>query len=170
MKARFSPVSFKSQKIENSILDEMFEAARWAASSYNEQPWRFVYANKGSESYEKIYNNLMEGNQNWAKEAPVLLFTMAKTSFDHNGKANFHSMHDLGMAVSNFLNKGVDFEIQAHQMGGFKRNDLREAFNIPDSYEIVACMALGYTDETEAEKERKRLDLNQIRNQDSWNF
>lgn len=170
MKQRFSPTNFIEKEISESILDEMFEAARWAASSYNEQPWRFVYAHKGSNSYNKILNSLSEGNRVWASTAPILLFTAVKKIFDRNGKQNRHAYHDLGMAVSNLLNKGVEFGIQAHQMGGFDKDELEGKFGIRSPYEAVACIALGYTDQKEEDKPRTRIDLNELRSQDDWNF
>ena len=97
---RWSPRMFSDQFINGDALNSLFEAARWAASSMNYQPWRFMYARKGTAAWDKAFNCLSEFNQSWVSHASVLILTAIKTHFD-NGTENFHALHDLGLSVAN---------------------------------------------------------------------
>ncbi|MEP1890864.1 MAG: nitroreductase family protein, partial [Cyclobacteriaceae bacterium] len=97
---RWSPRSFSDKPVSEETLQTLFEAARWAASSMNEQPWRFVYAHKGESEYEAIAKALYDGNK-WAEQAPVLIIAAAKQTFSRNGKTNGSALYDLGLAVGN---------------------------------------------------------------------
>lgn len=157
---RESPRKFKDRNIASEDLLSLFEAARWAASSYNEQPWRFIYGERNvrSDIYNKLLECLNAANQKWAKEVPVLMMTIAKTSFDHDGSFNRHALHDVGMAMGNFSLQAAKHGIMIHQMAGFSTHKAMELFNLPEDHEPVAVVAIGYPDEDKDDRKRKPLD------------
>ncbi len=132
------------------MLHRLFEAARWAASSFNEQPWGFIVAVKtDEEAHRAIAECLVEGNRVWAEHAPVLMISVAKLNFDRNGEANRHAYHDLGQAVATMLVQATALELVAHQMAGFDQDKARRTLEIPDDYDPVAVIALGYPGDAE---------------------
>lgn len=142
---RYSTVIFSSKSIEEEKLASLFEAARWAPSAFNEQPWRFIVGIKGKdENYEKLYNSLIEVNQNWAKYAPVLVASIALRNSSVTGKPNRFAQYDTGMAVGNLLAQATSMNLYVHQMGGFSVDKVREYFDIGEEYEVMAVMAIGY--------------------------
>jgi nitroreductase len=144
---RWSPRAFSAQAVEEEKLLQLFEAARWAASSRNEQPWRFFIAQKGEPAYDKLFKGLNQWNQKWAYTAPVLGVTLVKKHFTQNGKANAHAWHDLGLAMGNLSAQATHMNLKLHQMGGIEQDYLVSALDIPeDTYEVVAMFALGYHD------------------------
>jgi nitroreductase len=146
------------------------EAGRWAASSYNEQPWRFIVARKGDgEIYERMLKLLMPANQQWAQDASVLIITAAKKHFSHSGAANYYAMHDAGQALANMMLQATALGIHAHAMGGFDHNAAREILHIPDEYEVGAAVAFGYLGSKPASSERSRKPLSEIAFNGSWN-
>lgn len=144
IKQRWSPRAFDSKPIDQHILNTLFEAMRWAASAMNEQPWRAIYAHKGEAAHDKIVEALMEGNQPWARNAPVLMVTLVKKTFNKNGAINSSAHHDLGLAIGNLSIQATQEGISLHQMGGVFHNKLQELFEIPEDYESVTVIALGY--------------------------
>jgi nitroreductase len=148
--ARWSPRSFSDREVAPADLAKVFEAARWAASSYNEQPWRFLVGTRNTEPYNKILDSLMPFNQAWAGSAPVLILGTAKTKFSHNGAPNRVAMYDLGAAASYLTLQAAALGLATHQMGGFDADAAREAFGIPDDYLFGAVIALGYQAEPDA--------------------
>jgi len=144
---RWSPRSFSDREVSLEDLAKVFEAARWAASSYNEQPWRFIVGVRGTTAYRKIFDSLMPFNQLWATSAPVLILGAAKTKFSHNDTPNRVAFYDLGAAASYLTLQAAALGIATHQMGGFDEKAARKAFAIPDDYLIGAVIALGYQDE-----------------------
>jgi nitroreductase len=147
---RWSPRSFASRDVAPADLAKVFEAARWAASSFNEQPWRFLVGVHGSEAYTKIFNSLGEFNQAWAKSAPVLILGTARTRFSHNDTPNRVALYDLGAASSYLTLQAAALGLATHQMAGFDPDAARKAFGIPDVYELGAVIALGYQGEPAA--------------------
>lgn len=143
---RWSPRSFSDREVSHADLAKVFEAARWAASSYNEQPWRFIVGVRNSPAYKKIFDSLMPFNQLWAASAPVLILGSAKTKFSHNDTPNRVALYDLGAAASYLTLQAAALGIATHQMGGFDQDAARKAFEIPDEYLIGAVIALGYQD------------------------
>ncbi|MDX2100615.1 MAG: nitroreductase family protein [Leptolyngbyaceae cyanobacterium bins.59] len=142
---RWSPLAFSSQPVEAEKIYSVLEAARWAASSYNEQPWTFIVTTQGNqEAYDRLLSCLAESNQTWAKQAPILILSVAKLFFQHNGVENRHAFHDVGQATAHLILQATALGLFAHQMAGFDGNKAREQFAIPDRYEPVAVMALGY--------------------------
>jgi nitroreductase len=147
---RWSPRSFADREVSPATLAKVFEATRWAASSYNEQPWRFLVGTRGSSAYEKIFQSLGEFNQKWARTAPVLILGVAKTKFSHNGTDNRVAFYDLGAAASYLTLQAAALGLATHQMAGFDPEAARKAFGIPPEYVIGAVIALGYQGEPAA--------------------
>lgn len=172
IKQRWSPRSFSSEKVPRETILTLFEAATWAASSRNEQPWRFIYGLKDEdESYQKIFETLIIWNQKWAKSAPVLVLAIAKTNSDYHNKPNDYALYDLGQAVATMAIQAASSEIYMHQMGGFDPEMAQQLFSIPEGYKAVSAIAIGYLGKPEAlpedmqdleTKERTRLPLDKI--------
>ncbi|MFY0607716.1 MAG: nitroreductase family protein [Cyclobacteriaceae bacterium] len=144
LKNRWSPRAFADKAVDQETINKLLEAARWSASSMNEQPWRFIYAYKGEEAFEKIADALMPGNKDWASKAPVLIATIVKNTFDRNGKPNRSAQHDLGLAVGNLSAQATAEGIALHQMGGVFLDQIKTSFGLPDDHEAVSVIALGY--------------------------
>jgi nitroreductase len=144
---RWSPRAFSDRDVSPSDLKVIFEAARWAPSSFNEQPWRFIVGHRNSETYKKIAESMVPFNQAWATTAPVLILSVAKTRFSHNDSPNNYAVHDLGAADGFITLQAASMGIATHQMAGFDQAKAREAFSIPEVYAIGSVMALGYQGE-----------------------
>jgi nitroreductase len=170
IRSRWSPRSFSPRQVADEDLRVVFEAARWAASSYNEQPWRFFVARKSDRAaYDKILGLLLPFNQDWAKQAPVLFITAAKRTFSHNGTPNLHALHDAGQALANALMQATALGLHAHAMAGFDRDRARKELGIPDDYELGAAVALGYIAPPGEIAPRKRKPLSEIVFGTGWN-
>lgn len=141
---RWSPRSFADREVAPDDLKTIFEAVRWAASSYNEQPWRFLVGRRGDATYEKIFGSLGEFNQMWAGKAPVLILGTAKTTFSHNGTENVVALYDLGAAAATLCYQATHLGLHTHQMGGYDRDVARRVLGIPEGYLLGAVIALGY--------------------------
>jgi len=141
---RWSPRAFADRPVSTADLTKIFTAASWAASSSNEQPWRFLVGKKGDDTYAGILGSLVEFNQAWAKSAPVLILSVAKRTFTQNGRANDYALHDTGAASANLSLEATDLGLHTHGMAGLDREKTRAAFHIPEDYEIGAAWALGY--------------------------
>ncbi len=142
---RWSPRAFDSRPVEADKLRVLFEAARWASSSYNAQPWYFIVATKDdAANYKRVLECFVEFNQGWAKSAPVVAVSVAGTKFQHNGEPNRHSYHDVGQAAATMALQATALGLQIHQMAGILPDKARETFHIPEGYEAVAGIALGY--------------------------
>jgi nitroreductase len=144
IRRRWSPRAYSDKDVSAADLKALFEAARWAASSNNEQPWRFLVGRKGDPVYKKIFNALVEFNQRWAGQAPVLIVSLAKKTFSNNGKPNAHSLHDTGAATATLSLQATASGLHTHHMAGFDREQLRASFAIPSDYEFGSVTALGY--------------------------
>ena len=145
MARRWSPKAFSPRPVEPAKLAQLFEAARWAPSSYNAQPWAFILATReDAEGYNRLLSTLVEVNRQWAQQAPVLILAVAKLDYDHAASANRHAFYDLGQAVANLTVQATALDLHIHQMGGFDPRSARELFAIPSGYEPVAVLALGY--------------------------
>lgn len=156
IKKRWSPRVFDEKEIAQEDLNTLFEAARWAASCFNDQPWRFIVGHQGTEKYDKILATLMEANQEWAKKAPVLVLNVVKTTFNKNGKANAHAEHDMGLALGNLSNQATSMGIYLHHMAGLDAQAAHKAFDLPKDLKVLTAMAIGYpknpNDLSDAEK------------------
>jgi len=143
LKQRYSPRTFRDEKIKKGQLNQLFEAARWSASSNNLQPWRFIYAEKGSEAVDKIVNCLSDFNKKWAPEAPLLMLAIYKEK-TNDGKENFHALHDLGLCLGNMSVQAQYLDIALHHMAGVDWKKAQKEFNVPDGYHISSAIAVGY--------------------------
>lgn len=173
---RYSPRSFSSIEVEKEKLDLIFEAARWAPSTFNSQPWRFYVANKfeNKNFSNQIINCLTGFNKSWANTAPILIVTVVKNTFDHNNMPNKHAWHDLGLAVGNMLNQATEIGLFMHQMAGIEHDKIARLLNLSSEYEPVTVIALGYLgkiedlppeiQKAENEKQRVRKQLSEIVN------
>src|SRR3984957_16309175 len=142
---RWSPRAFDGRPVEPEKLRALFEAARWAASSYNAQPWSFIVATKDDpENYKRVLDTFVEFNQTWAKNAPVVALSVAAHKFPHNGEPNRHAFHDVGQAAANLATQATALGLQVHQMAGILPDKARQVFGIPEGYEAVAGIAMGY--------------------------
>lgn len=155
LQRRWSPLAFSDQAVEPEKLRSVLEAARWAASSYNEQPWSYIVATKENlDEFNRLLSCLAEGNQEWAKDAPVLMLSVAKLQFEKNGQENRHAFHDVGAASANLATQATALGLAVHQMAGFDVAKAKELYSIPEGYEPVAAIALGYLGNPEQLSER----------------
>src|SRR5947209_17090462 len=149
IRERWSPRAFADRPVAPGTLHSVLEAARWAASAANQQPWSFVVATReDAAAHARMVGTLMEGNVRWAQHAPVLILVVARL-YEHPGKEHI-SFYDVGMAVGNLLTQVTHLGLVAHQMGGFHADMAREVLGIPDGYEPLAVIALGYPGDHEA--------------------
>jgi nitroreductase len=148
--ARWSSRSFASRDVNPADLKKIFEAARWAASAYNEQPWRFLVGTRNSSTHKKIISTLTGFNQGWAAAAPVLILGVASSTFSHNGSPNAYALYDLGAASAELCLQAASLGLTTHTMAGYDQAAAREAFKIPDSFVLGAVIALGYQGEPSA--------------------
>ena len=144
IRKRWSPLSFANKPIEEAKMEELFEAASWAARAYNEQPWQYVYAHQGTDGFEQLWSCLNVGNQPWTKSASVLFVAMYKNTFSKTGKPNDWASHDLGMANAQLLLQAVHRDIYGHLMAGFDKDKFRQLLNLEEEYTPVCMGALGY--------------------------
>jgi nitroreductase len=166
---RWSPRAFAGKPVSKADLHRVFEAARWAASSYNEQPWRYLVGIKGDETYKKIHSVLIGFNQAWTKTAPVLILGVAAPKFAKNGENNYYALYDLGAATTQLTLQAAELGLKTHSMAGFDRASALKAFEVPEGFIAGAVVALGYQGEPaelgndqmiameEAPRERKPL-------------
>lgn len=176
---RWSPRAFAEKAIEEDKIEKLFLAASYAASCYNEQPWRFVYATKDyTERYDQLFSCLVEFNQLWVKTAPLIILTVVSKNFASNGNLNRHARHDLGLAIGNMSVQAMSMDLYMHQMAGFSTDRAREIFEIPEDFEPVTMIAVGYKGnpeqlpenikELESDK-RNRKSLEQLLFDGDWN-
>src|SRR5829696_8377952 len=145
IRQRWSPRAFAERFVEPEKLLSVLEAARWAPSSNNEQPWHFVVATRERpEEYARLLGCLVEKNQAWAKAAPVLMLSLASTVFSRSGKPNRDALHDVGQAVALLTLQATALGLYVHQMAGFSVDAARQTYNLPETVEPVAGIALGY--------------------------
>jgi nitroreductase len=143
---RWSPRAFSQRPVETGKIQRLLEAARWASSCFNEQPWVFMMASADQPSeHAKLLSCLVEGNQVWAKRAPLLIITLAKLHFDHNDKPNRHALHDVGLAVGNLVIQATAMDLVVHQMAGILPDIIRTSYAVPAGYEPVTGLAIGYS-------------------------
>ena len=150
LQERWSPRAFADKPVEKEKLLSLLEAARWAPSSFNEQPWNYIVTCKqNSDAFQNLLGALNERNREWAQHAPVLLVSIAKINFSHNGSPNPYSWYDVGQAAANMTTQATALGLYLHQMAGFDREAVREMYHIPHDFEPVAIMAVGYPGDPE---------------------
>jgi nitroreductase len=156
---RWSPRAFSECPVEPEKLRSLLEAARWAPSSFNEQPWSFIVVTKDDQAqYQRLLSCLEEGNREWAWQAPVLMLSIAKLYLESNNEENKTALYDVGLAAANLVIQATALGLGVHQMAGFDREKTRETYGIPEGYLPVAVIALGYYGDPDTlhEKLRKR--------------
>jgi nitroreductase len=170
IRKRWSPCVFSEKPVEHEKLLSLFEAARWAPSCYNEQPWSMILGIAGEgEAHGKILSCLVDANVLWAQHAPVLGLTVSRLAFARNGKPNRHAIHDVGLAMGVLVIQATALGLNVHQMAGFRVEQAREVCEIPEGHEPVAAFAIGYVgdpsaaapklrERDEAERTRKPLE------------
>jgi nitroreductase len=148
IRTRWSPRAFADKSVAPDVLRSVFEAARWAPSSNNEQPWAYLVATKEDpDNFAKMLGTLVEFNQNWAKHAPVLALSVAHLKSSRDGKPNHVAQHDVGSASAQLTFEANSRGLFVHQMAGFDGNKARQVFGIPEDWQPVAAMAIGYPGE-----------------------
>ncbi len=173
---RWSPRSFSSKPIEDWKIQSLFEAARWAPSSMNEQPWRFIYA-KTEEDLETFREIVNESNRRWAKYAPLLMVLATKLNYDYKNRPNSKAEFDAGSAWMSLALRARQLDLYAHAMGGIHPEKAYELLNIPeDEYKVICAIAVGYndspdklpTDLRESEKPNSRKPLREVASEASF--
>ena len=145
LRRRWSPRAFAERPVDPTKIRSVLEAARWAPSSANQQPWSFVVATQeDGAAHERLLGILLEGNVRWARNAPVLILVVARLYTDRDGRPSQRSLYDAGLAVANLTTQATALGLVVHQMGGFYADKAREEFTIPDGYEPAVVLALGY--------------------------
>lgn len=140
---RWSPRSFSQEPISDTELMTIFDAARWAQNSFNNQPWRFIYCRNGSADWQKFLDLLEPGNKVWAQHARVLVLVISKNTFDYNGSPSKTHTFDTGAAAQNMALQASSMDIACHGMEGFDYEKARTVFNIPGDYTVEAMFAIG---------------------------
>jgi nitroreductase len=154
---RWSPYSFAEKAVSGDDVRSIFEAARWAASSYNEQPWSYIVATRANdEAFERLLSCLVEGNRPWAQAAPVLAIGCTSLKFAANGQPNAAAHHDLGLASATLTIEATARGLSVHQMIGILPDRARELYNIPEGVEPLTALAIGYRGEPDALPESYR--------------
>lgn len=156
IRRRWSPRAFDSRPIPADKLLSILEAARWAASSRNEQPWNFILGIKESaqDAYDALLGCLNETNRDWAQTAPVLVLSVAHNKFTRNDRDNRYALHDVGMANLSMILQAMEYDIFAHMMAGFDADAARAACEIPLDYTPVTITALGFPGDPDALEEK----------------
>lgn len=143
--SRWSPYAFDDRPVSDEDLLSLFEAARWAPSSYNEQPWHYIVAKKdNSEEFETMLSCLVAGNRLWAKNVPVLALGITRLNFVRNSKPNRAAIHDLGLASMNLVLEATARDISVHQMIGIEPERIRTVYHVPEGFEPMTGLAIGY--------------------------
>lgn len=171
--ARYSAYQFADRSVEPEKLQSLFEAARWAASSFNEQPWRFIVAAKDSPAqYSKALDCLVEANQGWAGAAPVLVLGITKQAFTYNDAPNRVALHDLGQAAAHMALQAAELGLVIHQMAGIVQDKVVSAYGVPEGFAAETAIAIGYPAEGELNsaeaKARQRKPFDDFVFGDTW--
>ena len=140
---RWSPRAMTGEDLDNEEMMSLFEAARWAPSSYNNQPWRFIYAKRNTEHWERLFNLLADGNKTWAKNSSLLVVVISRKNFEHNEKPARTHQFDAGSAWENLALEAFSRGLVAHGMQGFDYDKARIDLEIPDGFEVMAMIAIG---------------------------
>lgn len=140
---RWSPRSFVNDEISDKELFSLFEAARWAPSSSNSQPWRFIYAKRNSKNWNNLFNLLIDFNKQWCVDASALVVIISRKNFEHNGQPSITHQFDTGAAWENLAIQAVSQGLIAHAMAGFDYEKARKDLAVPDDYDVSAMIAIG---------------------------
>ena len=140
---RWSPRSMTGEELDEDTIMSLFEAARWAPSSYNNQPWRFIYAKRNTSHWDKLFNLLAEPNKVWTKNAAVLIVVVSRKNFEHNEKYSITHQYDAGAAWENLALEASSRGLAVHAMQGFDYERARIDLQIPDTFDVMAMIAIG---------------------------
>lgn len=143
VRERWSPRSYRDEQVSAEDVERVLEAARWTASAFNEQPWRYIVGHKGDSTHAKIAAMLMGFNQGWAAKAPVLILTLARARFSHDGSENPWALYDLGAANAQLSVQAAALGLGTHSMAGYDQAAARATFEIGEEYVMGATIALG---------------------------
>jgi nitroreductase len=167
IKNRWSPRKFTDKPVTDKMLHLLFEAARWAPSSRNEQPWNYYFAKKEDESYFiQLFECLIEGNKVWAQSAQVLMVSVIKKNFDFKNLPNGKALHDMGAANISIAIQAAEMGLQVHQMGGFDKEKASELLQLDkEKFEPVTMIAVGFPadEKTFSEEDKKRMEQHKSR-------
>lgn len=145
IKNRKSSRAFSSTPIEPEKINSLFEAARWTASSMNEQPWTYLYVTREQSTlWEKFFSILNDGNKIWVENVPLLIFSVSRKSFKRFNAPNAYALYDLGAANTSIALQAVALGLQVRQMAGYDHDKARQVFNIPDEFDLGVMLAVGY--------------------------
>lgn len=146
IQVRRSGRAYSNRPIEQEKIQALFEAARWAPSSLNEQPWVYIYATKEQpQVWGKLFDALADSNKIWAEHAPLLVMSLIRKNFVRNEKPNSSAKYDLGAANAFLALQATHLGLNVHQMGGFDRQRATENLNVPDTHEVAVMLAIGYS-------------------------
>jgi nitroreductase len=176
--SRVSSRAFSLERLTEEQLMSLFEAARWAPSSYNSQPWRFIYARKGDKEWDILFDALVEFNKSWCKDADTLVLVVSRKFFEMNDKLSRTASFDAGAAWMSLALEAHENNIVAHAMSGFDYDKLQKELSIPDTYILEAMIAIGkkgskdhLSSELKAmEKPSERKPLNEIISKGTFSF
>lgn len=143
MQGRCSPRAMTGEEIADTELMPLFEAARWAPSSFNGQPWRFIYAKRNTDHWAKLYDTLIDFNKKWTANAAVLVLVVSRTTFEHNNKPSRTHSFDSGAAWMSLALEASHRNLIAHGMEGFDYDKVKANVNLPDGYAVEAMIAIG---------------------------
>ena len=145
MKRRWSPRAFEPRAMPRADILTLLEAARWAASSFNQQPWHFLVATRDDEErFAQLLDCLVPGNQVWARDASLLIITVTKQTFDHNDKPNSCCVHDIGLTACQLVLQATELGYATHQMAGIEHDKIRARYRVPEGFDPVTGIAVGY--------------------------
>lgn len=145
MKRRWSPRAFEPRPMPRADILTLLEAARWAASSFNQQPWHFIVATREDEErFAQLLDCLVPGNQVWARDASLLILTVTKQTFDHNDKPNSCCVHDIGLTACQLVLQATELGYATHQMAGIEHDKIRARYGVPEGFDPVTGIAVGY--------------------------
>jgi nitroreductase len=156
IRRRWSPRAYSDAPVPREILTTIFEAGRWAPSCYNDQPWRYLVATREEPEGLSLAGSLLSDGNAWARVAPVLALSLARPAFAHNGRPNPHAWHDVGAASAYMFLQAIHMGLYFHEMAGFDRVKARQAYAIPEAWEPVAMIAMGYEGSTEHLSEKQK--------------
>jgi nitroreductase len=157
IRERWSPRAFADRPVDRQAIGSLLEAARWAASCYNEQPWLFALARReDTREFERMLACLVPGNQAWARNAPLLMLSFARTTFAATGQPNRHAFHDVGAATAQMALQATAFGLAVHAMAGIDLERIRTDYKLPEGVEPVAAIAAGWPGDPGTLPERQR--------------
>ncbi len=154
---RWSPRAFDlKRRVDRTTLGTLFEAARWAPSAGNMQPWRFIVGVNFDKAHQRVFETLADGNKQWCKNAPVLFIAVAALNNPGEEEPNSHALHDVGLVLENLFLQAVALGLICHLMAGFHPEKVRESFGVPDGFQPITAGAIGYIGDTDDLSERLR--------------